>query len=95
MSTAIHDIKRIEDKLQLLIKAHQQLKGEHVALLAQLEQLQLKLQASEEDRSQLQQQAQILKVGLNQMSPDDKKQFEKQLNQYIRDIDQCINVLST
>ena len=54
-----------------------------------------KLQSSEQDREQLQQQVHILKAGLNQMNPEDKKHFEKQLNQYIRDIDQCINLLST
>lgn len=95
MSTTLHDIKRIEEKLQLLIKYYQQLKGDHAALQQQHQQLQDKWQSSEQEREQLQQQVQILKVGLNQMDPADKKQFEKQLNQYIRDIDQCINLLST
>lgn len=95
MSTPLHDIKRIEDKLQLLIKSYQQLKGEHASLQQQYQHLQHKLQSSEQDREQLQQQVHILKAGLNQMNPEDKKHFEKQLNQYIRDIDQCINLLST
>jgi uncharacterized coiled-coil DUF342 family protein len=95
MSLPLNDIKRIEEKLQQLIKSYQQLKGQHVALQNQTHALQQKLEASEQDRDQLQQQVHVLKAGLNQMTPEDKKQFEKQLNQYIRDIDQCINLLST
>ena len=42
---------------------------------------------------ELQQQIAILKVASGQLNEKDKKEFEKKINQYIREIDKCISYL--
>jgi hypothetical protein len=44
--------------------------------------------------AQLQQQVGILKSATGQMSESEKKAFEKIINQYIRELDKCIGLLS-
>ncbi|MBD0368004.1 MAG: hypothetical protein ICV53_18105, partial [Flavisolibacter sp.] len=44
--------------------------------------------------TELHQQIAILKMAAGEMDTKDKKDFEKQINQYIRDIDKCIAHLS-
>ena len=39
------------------------------------------------------QQISILKVSSGDMSEKDKKQFEKKINQYLKEIDKCISYL--
>ena len=44
--------------------------------------------------SQLEQQIGVLKSAAGQMSETEKKAFEKNINQYIKEIDKCIGLLS-
>ena len=44
--------------------------------------------------NKLEQQVAILKSAAGQMTEPDKKLFEKHINQYIKDIDKCIGLLS-
>ena len=43
---------------------------------------------------ELQQQAGILKAGAGAMKEEDKKEFEKQVNNYLREVNKCIAMLS-
>jgi hypothetical protein len=43
---------------------------------------------------ELQQQVAILKMAAGEMSEKDKKDFERKINQYIKEIDKCISYLS-
>jgi hypothetical protein len=44
--------------------------------------------------NQLEQQVGILKSAAGKMDEADKKLFEKHINQYIKEIDKCIGLLS-
>ena len=94
MSNLEQNIKRINDKLQQLLKNYQLLQKEnqkHQILNAALK------QAKEKDNqiiSTLQEKITILKAAAGKMNDADKKTFEKNISQYIREIDKCIGVLS-
>ncbi len=84
----------INDKLQLLLKALNRLQKENERLKSNLEQVKQKESAAKQSIEELQQQSSILKLASGEMSDKDKKNFEKKINQYIKEIDKCIAFLS-
>ncbi len=84
----------INDKLQLLLKQYHRLQKDNERLKEELDQArQVELKARHQ-LHEFQQQVSILKVTSGNMSEKDKKDFEKNINQYIREIDKCISFLS-
>jgi chromosome segregation ATPase len=84
----------INNKLQQLVKQHHRVKKEN-------EQLRKEIRVEKEKHSKtdlkiedLQQQLSVLKFGANEMNDKDKKDFERKINQYIKEIDKCIAYLS-
>ena len=94
MALLENDIKRIQEKLQQLLKRYQLLQKENEKLSESVKKLTSEKENSLEQVAQLQQQVNILKTNAGQMNETDKKAFEKNLNQYIKDIDKCIALLS-
>ena len=94
MSQTEQQLKRIQNKLQLLLKEYQSLKKDNARLQKELltarEQAQLQKQSTES----LQEQISILKVSSNSMNEADKKELEKRINSYLKEIDRCISLLS-
>ena len=94
MSDLENNIKRINSKLQQLLKNYQLLQKDNKRqsdLIATLQ------EAKEKDREQinsLQEKITILKAAAGKMNEADKKEFEKNISQYIREIDKCIGILS-
>lgn len=84
----------INDKLQLLLKQQARLKKENDRLRTELQEWQSKEELYQTQVSELSQQIQILKLGTGEMNEKDKKDFEKKINQYIKEIDKCISYLS-
>ncbi len=84
----------INDKLQLLLKALNRLQKENERLKSNLEQTKQKESAAKQSIEELQQQSSILKLASGEMSDKDKKNFEKKINQYIKEVDKCISFLS-
>jgi hypothetical protein len=94
MSDLEQHIKRINDKLQQLLKNYQLLQKENSR---QSELIKLLKEAKEKDNQQitnLLEKISILKAATGKMNEADKKEFEKNINQYIREIDKCIGLLS-
>ncbi len=87
-------IKRINDKLQKLLKQHVQLQKDNERQSRLIKELQETKEKNTENITQLQQQVSILKSAAGQMNEADKKVFEKHINQYIKEIDKCIGLLS-
>jgi ABC-type iron transport system FetAB ATPase subunit len=84
---------RIQEKLNLLVKQYQLLQQENVKLKHMLRQAGEKETAMAASIGQLQQQVVILKTATNQLDEQDKKELEKRLNHYLKEIDRCINML--
>lgn len=95
MSDLEQTIKRINDKLQRLLKDYQQLQKENQRQTSLIETLQKAKNANTEQINSLQEQVSILKAATGQMKDVDKKVFEKTIGQYIKEIDKCIDLLST
>lgn len=87
-------IKRINDKLQQLLKNYLQLQKENNRQAEQIRQLKEAKQKDDEHIEDLKQKVSVLKAATNTMNEADKKEFEKTINQYIREIDKCIGLLS-
>lgn len=90
----IEQIDRIRTKVQALVKKQQVLEKENEKLKSELDRKQgLELELKEKV-GQLEEQLNLAKVSGGQMDEISKKAFEKQLNQYIKEIDRCIAMLS-
>ena len=87
-------IIRVNNKLQQLLKQYLLLQKENEKLKGTLKDLQQNREQEAEEVSRLQQQVSILKTSIGQMTETDKKAFEKQINQYIKEVNKCICLLS-
>ena len=86
-------VRRIQEKLQLLLRQRDLLLKENGKLKEELRQLQWEQGDQSQKLDQLQQQGEILKVTQTAMSEEEKRALEKKLGQYIREIDRCITLL--
>lgn len=89
-----NDIKRVSDKLQQLLKQYAALQKENEKLKNTAKKLEGDNESRQQHIEQLQQQVSILKTAAGQMNEPDKKAFERNINQYIKEIDKCITLLS-
>lgn len=87
-------IRSLQHELQNLLKSHAALRKENGRLKQQLK-------VAEEQNSHwldnarlLQQKIHIMQATAGKMEGEDKKEFEKTINRYIKTIDQCLNVLN-
>jgi DNA repair exonuclease SbcCD ATPase subunit len=94
MSVLVENIKRISGKLQQLLKQYQLLQKENEQLKGAISELKASQENDLQRISQLEQQVGILKSAAGKMNEVDRKIYEKQINQYIREIDKCIGLLS-
>ena len=86
-------VRRIQEKLQQLLRQRDLLLKENTKLREEVHQLQQNLEEHGTRLEQLQQQAEILKATKAAMSEGEKRALEKRLGQYIREIDRCIAML--
>ena len=94
MNTTEEHLKRIQDKVQQLLKQHIALQKENQSLKDELNSIQKEASQFRENSESLKQQVEILKYSNGEMSDEDKKQFEKRINTYLKEIDRCITMLS-
>jgi hypothetical protein len=93
MSTTEQHLKRIQDKLQHLLKEYAAVQKENVSLKEELLQAEKKLLQQQKSADELKQQVNILKVSAGEMNEVDKREFEKRINAYVKEIDKCIAML--
>lgn len=94
MSNLSENINRINAKLQQLLKQYQLMQKENEQLTQSIKELKTAQEANMLRISQMEQQAGILKLAAGKMNEKDKKIFEQQINQYIKEIDKSIGLLS-
>ena len=87
-------IRRVNDKLQQVLKDYQQLQKDNLRQSALIEELKKAKETSAQQVETLRQQVGILKAAAGNMNEADKKEFEKTINRYLRDLDKCIGILS-
>jgi predicted nucleic acid-binding Zn-ribbon protein len=88
-------LKRIQDKLQLLLKHHANLQKENQALKNEMSLLKNQADEFHSATEKLRQQVEILKYTNGaEMDQEERKQFEKRISGYVKEIDRCIAMLS-
>jgi predicted nuclease with TOPRIM domain len=87
-------IKRIQEKLQQLVKNHEEMLKENQRLKKDLEKSSSQSRQNQLTIETLKQQVDVLKISSGNWDEQDKKEFEKRINHYIREIDKCISLLS-
>ncbi|HTL08815.1 MAG TPA: hypothetical protein VL307_11175 [Chitinophagaceae bacterium] len=87
-------IQRITEKLQQLLKQYRYVQKENEKLKKELNDIRALHTERSRQIEDLEQKVAILKTATNNMSEQDKKDLEKKINQYIREIDRCIAILS-
>lgn len=93
MSNTEQHLKRIQEKLQLLLKEHTAIVKENKLLKEELGEAEQKVSTQQKSVDELKQQVSILKVSAGEMNEADKKEFEKRINGYLKEIDRCIAML--
>jgi hypothetical protein len=88
------NIKKVNDKVQLLLKKYLQLQKDNDRQSLLIAELQASSKKEAEQKKQLQDQVHILKAAAGKMNDADKKAFEKNINQYIKEINKCIGFLT-
>ena len=86
-------LKRIQEKLQQVLKEYASLQKENLHLRNELDQTKQNSLQNMQMTDQLKQQVEVLKISSGTWDARDKKEFEKRINQYIKDIDRCIALL--
>jgi hypothetical protein len=95
MTESEQHLKRIQDKLQLLLKHHATLQKENQALKNEMNLLKEEAGEFHVTTEKLRQQVEILKhTNAVEMDEEERKQFEKKINGYVKEIDRCIAMLS-
>ena len=87
-------IQRISEKMQQLLRQYQLQQKENERLKKELQQVKELESARSRQLEELEQKVAVLKTATNNMSDADKKDLEKRLNHYLKEIDRCIEMLS-
>ncbi|RYZ22649.1 MAG: hypothetical protein EOO16_08315 [Chitinophagaceae bacterium] len=94
MAGTDEQMARLQEKLQQLAKQQGVLRKEATTLQQQLAQAREERAALAAQVQDLQQALSLMKLAAGSMNDKEKKEFEKQLNKFIREIDKCIAYLS-
>lgn len=94
MSDLEKQLKRIQDKLQQVLKDHSALQKENLRLKEELDKNRSQSFTHQQTIEDLKQQVDVLKISSGDWDEGDKKEFEKRINSYIKEIDRCIALLS-
>lgn len=84
----------INEKLQQLLKQHHRARREIEQLKEVIDTQKGEALAMQQMVADLKQQISVLKLASGDMNERDKKDFERQINQYVKQIDKCIAYLS-
>lgn len=94
MNPTEQHLKRIQDKLQQLLKNYIILEKENNQLKKELDKATQQILQHQINIDGLKQQVEVLKLNNGEMNTADKKEFEKRINSYLKEIDRCISLLS-
>lgn len=87
-------IKRIQQKLLQAAKKQDAVQKENVVLRDELSKIKNDNQELRQQLEVLELQVNILKTSAGQMEGDEKKEFEKKINFFVKELDRCIALLS-
>jgi len=94
MSNEEQSLQRINDKLQQVAQRYQSLQKENLQLTRELRVLKEREEAREKKVIELELKMAAIKTATGRLDESEKKDIDKRLNHYIREIDRCIALLS-
>lgn len=94
MSDTQQPWKRIQDKLQQVLQQYQVLQKDNDRLTKEVRELRARDAVQAKKIGELENKIAALKTATGQLDEADKKDLDKRLHQYIREIDRCIAMLS-
>ena len=94
MSDTQQSWKRINDKLQQVLQQYQVLQKDNDRLKKELKELKAKDVVQAKKIEELENKIAALKAATGQLNEADRKELDKRLHHYIREIDRCIAMLS-
>lgn len=86
-------LMRFNEKLQLAVQQYQSMQRENARLQKELQDLKGKEELHLHQITELENKVAALKMTAGQIEVTDRKELEKKLNLYIREIDRCIAML--
>lgn len=86
--------KRVTEKLQELVKKYDFVKKENERLRAELIPAKEREVVFLEQIATLEQRIMVLKAGNGKMDENDRKELDKRIHTYLKEIDKCISMLS-
>jgi archaellum component FlaC len=87
-------LRRVHEKFLQLVKLHQDLQKENEKLKADYKKITLSCEELSQEAEKFRQQTDVLKLSGSGLNENEKKDLEKRLNQYVREIDRCIALLN-
>ena len=84
----------VQNKLIKLVNTHNSTRKENIRLEGEITTLRNIVKGQEAELEKFKEAILILKASAGSMGEKEKKEFEKHINQYIRDIEHCIGILS-
>jgi uncharacterized protein YaaN involved in tellurite resistance len=87
-------INSIDGKLALLLKEYNNIQKENKRLAKENEQLKQQKEHNLQQTQQLQQKVETLKLTSTGLNEELKKDLEKRINGYLKEIDKCLKLLN-
>ena len=94
MSATEQQLKRIQEKVQQLLKTHGSLQKENLQLKEELGKSRHLVDSQYKNIDVLKQQVNVLQLNAGNMNEGDKKEMGKRIDLYLKEIDRCIASLS-
>lgn len=88
------NLKRIQEKVQQLLRRFKSMQQENERLRRTAQEAEEKLKQTQEQVQLLRTQVDVLKMNAGELNTADKKEIEKKINNYLKEIDRCIALLS-
>jgi chromosome segregation ATPase len=87
-------LKTIQAKLQMVLKQYQLLQRENMQLRKELAKSEQHHSEKTEQLQHLQQQVDVLKLGVKGWNDQEKAELEKRIDVYLKEIDKCLTLLN-
>ena len=89
------NILLIEEKVLQLLKQYQQIQKENLQLQKETKSTKAQLESVTTEKNRLLQQVDAMKINGSTMEESSKKDLEKRINIYLKEIDHCLALLNT
>ena len=86
-------LKRIQEKVQQLVRRSQSMQQDNDRLRKTVGESEEKLKRAHDQIQELRTQVDVLKLNAGELATADKKEIEKKINAYLKEIDRCIALL--